>query len=217
MKEPERLNEEELRRSIRQEIQQRDREKKILQRKREEHKITVAQAERKREIYLEELKNYYKGKPGYREVIGEDGEIDYIPEEEVDESARLYDVELEDPGIGRRKQKIFIISAFFLAIMSLVVLYFILSAGTGTIQVTCNLAEARIILDANPTEYYTDTIIEEVPAGEHLITVEKAGFKIQGEMIQEIELRKGANVAVSFFLVPDLQVQSGTSSGEGNK
>lgn len=195
--------EEELRRTIRAEIEERERQRKESFRQRMAHEAAQVEAERRRQIYQEELRKFYSSRPGYREVIGEDGEVDWIPEEEASQSGMLFDEVLEDPGVARKRMKIVIGFAAFLIVAVIASLFIILYEGTGTIQVLSNIEGARVILDGVPLSHNTDALLEEIPAGEHVITVEKDGYRIEGDMVRKIELKGGQKEVVSFTLVPE--------------
>lgn len=108
----------------------------------------------------------------------------------------------DDPIRARKTQIITLFFGLFTAALVGSGLYFILHEGIGTIQVVCNVPEARVVMDAANTEYYTDAILQGIPAGEHLITVEKPGYRIEGEWIRRVELKSGEEAVLSFVLVP---------------
>ncbi len=195
-------DEEELRRSIRAEIEQRDLERRRSQRKKDARKSASEQAETKRRIYREELNKYYQNRPGYKEVIGEDGETEWIHEEEAKENSELFDQVVEDPIHARRSQKLNLIIYGIVAVLAAIFIVFLLYEGEGTILVSSNVKGASIILDAVPTDKQTDATVVEVSAGEHLITVEKEGYQIVGEAVIEVDLKKGENKLVTFILEP---------------
>ena len=92
-----------------------------------------------------------------------------------------------------------------------------MSDDRGTIQVNCNIPEVRVTLDAVVTNYYTNAVIPGVPAGRHIITLEKPGFEIVGEEIQEVTLKPGDSLVLSFYLVPvgeEQASQGGHSDGD---
>ncbi len=87
----------------------------------------------------------------------------------------------------------------------------------GTIQVNCNIPEARVILDATATDYFTDAIISGIHPGRHLLTLEKTGFKIAGDAIQEVTVKSGDTVVMSFYLTPAVEESArpdGHSAGD---
>jgi len=197
-----RSDDEDLRRSIRAEIEQRDLLRKESYQQRATRRSDNAEAERKRRIYQDELRKFYQNREGYREVIGEDGEVDWIPEEESSTSEMLLDEVLEDPAVARRRLKL---SLGFTALLVLAVVtsvYLFLHEGSGSIQVLCNVTDARIILDGTPIGHGINDLIEEVPAGEHVITIEKPGYRIEGQTVRKIELKGGGKEVVLFTLVP---------------
>jgi len=207
-------NDEELRRTIRTEIEHRDRERTRQTQKRDQARNADISAERRRQIYQEELRQYYSNRPGYREIVGEDGEPDWVPESEFQKSERLFDEALADPLNVRKRLKI-TMAAGAVAIAALAaVFFFVLAAKTGSISVSTNIPDAQIILDTVPLEHFTNSTIEEVPEGEHVVTVRKEGYAIVGEPVQKITVRGGKIVTITFILLPVLQPK-GVSQPKG--
>jgi hypothetical protein len=194
------IDEDQLRKEIRAEIEQREQE--LL--KAREHKRDTRQfdvAERKRQIYQEELRNFYKQRPGYREVVGESGEIDWVREE--DERKDLFDEVLEDPADARKRQKLFMIVGALVTITLALIIFLLLHQGEGSIQVRCNLPDAQIVLDATPLSTRPGELIEQIPAGEHVVTVTKEGYKVVGQEVIKVTLRSGENLVLNFTLEPN--------------
>ncbi len=204
------LNEEELRRAIRAEIEQRDLENRRQQQRKQARKEASEHAEAKRRIYKEELRRYYQNRPGYKEIMGEDGETEWVAEDEAKDNEILFDPVAEDPMQARKFQKYLFLVFSVVIIMAGALLIYLLGEGEGTIIVTCNVKGAAIVLDAVNTNYYTDDTVYDVPSGEHFVTVEKSGYRIVGDEVTRVDIRKGEDVRVSFIL----EVESETSSGE---
>ncbi|RJP81330.1 MAG: PEGA domain-containing protein [Candidatus Zixiibacteriota bacterium] len=195
-------DDEELRQSIRREIEERDRQRHEQNEKRESVRSANAEAEKRRRIYQEELRRYYQDKPGYREVIRDDGEVDWVPEAEVRHNAALFDEVLEDPDVARKKMRyVLLASAGVLAILAAVIFAF-LSEGSGNIQVITNVPGAQIIIDGQPRDLLTDAVIEEEPAGEHYVTVALEGYRIQGQPVRRVDLKGGKTEVLHFNLAP---------------
>jgi len=196
------LSEDELRKSIRAEIEQRDLERVKSQRRKESQRLASQQAEMKRKLYREEMERYYRDKPDYAQIIGDDGEPEWILKSEMNDADRLFDTIHDDPVKGKKAQK-FIVVGLVIAFLALAVaVYFILYEGVGKIAVTSNIEGAQIILDAAPTVYYTNHILVKISAGEHIITVDKEGYKIAGNPIVQIDLKRGTTQKVHFELEP---------------
>ncbi len=199
--ESEAQNDEELRRIIRAEIEQRDRERTRQTQRREQARNADVSAERRRQIYQEELRQYYSNRPGYREIVGEDGETDWVSESEVQKSERLFDEALADPLDVRKRLK-FTMAAGAVVIAALAaIFFFVLAAKTGSISVSTNVPDAQIILDTVLSENFTNTTID-VPEGEHVVTVQKAGYVIEGEPVQTVTIRGGKTISLTFTLLP---------------
>jgi hypothetical protein len=201
--EPKYPEEEELRRAIRAEIEQRDLERAKAKQRRELQKLASEKAELKRRIYREEMERYYADRPGYKKVIGEDGEPEWVHEDELKESEHLVEEIFEDPFEARKKQKRMLVFFLLGFIVILAGIYYLLSPGKGSIEVTSNIPGALIILDAASTHHYTNDTIPQVPAGEHYVSVEKEGYRIVGDALRIVKVKRGRNHRVSFVLEPE--------------
>jgi hypothetical protein len=196
-------NDEELRRQIRKEIEERDRLRRRQQERHDSVRSLNEEAEKRRRIYQEEIRKYYQNRPGYREIVREDGEVDWVPENEAALSERLFDEVLEDPDVAKKRMKIVLLLGAVFVLLIIAGLYSILHQPNGTIIVECNVPDAQIILDTNPLDLYTNATLAEIPAGEHVVTVVKPGFRMEGDPIQKVDLRGGKTIKLSFVLLPD--------------
>jgi hypothetical protein len=195
-------DEEELRRQIRSEIEQRDKQRQQVTKNRDSARSANLEAEKRRRIYQDELRKYYQDKAGYREIIRDDGEVDWVPEAEAQQAAELFDEVLEDPDEARSRMKWFIILGSIVVVVFIALMYFILHERTGIVQVRSNVPRAQIILDTTPLDRFTDEVIKEVPTGEHVITVALNGYKVQGSPVK-FKLKGGETEIFNFTLIPD--------------
>ncbi len=195
-------NDDELRRQIRKEIEERDRLRRRHQERHESARTLNEEAEKRRKIYQEEIRKYYQNRPGYREIVREDGEVDWVPEDEAALSERLFDEVLEDPDVAKKRMKIVLLLSAVVILLIVVGLYSILHQPNGTIIVECNVPDAQIILDTNPLDLYTNATLAEIPAGEHVVTVVKPGYRIEGDPIRKVDLGGGKSITLSFVLLP---------------
>ncbi len=209
---PEYSEEEELRRAIRAEIEQRDLERAKAQQRRELQRIANEKAELKRRLYREEMERYYANRPGYKKIIGEDGEPEWVHEDELRDSEQLLDEVFEDPLEARKKQKRMLLFFGLGFIVLLACIYYLLSPGRGSIIVTSNIPGATIILDAASTHRYTNDTIPAVPTGEHYVSVEKKGYRIVGDALIIVNVKRGRDHRVSFVLEPEPLGLSGAES-----
>lgn len=196
------VDDEELRRSIRAEIEARDRHRQQQDELKQAARSAGDHAGRRRRIYQEELRRYYQNRPGYREVIREDGEIDWIPEIEARQGEKLFDEVLEDPAEAKKRLGAILSVSALLVAAAVVIFFLFLSNRTGAIQVVANVPGAQVVLDATPLDFFTNATVKEIPAGEHVVTVQKAGYIVLGEPIQRIKLHGGRTEVLSFTLEP---------------
>jgi hypothetical protein len=201
-------SDEELRRAIRAEIEQRDRERTRQSQERAQDRNSGLSAERRRQIYQEEMRRYYAQRPGYREIVREDGESDWVPESEIQKSEALFEEALADPLDVRKRLRLSLAAGAAAVAILAAIFFFVLAAKTGSISVSANVPDAQIILDTVPLQHFTNTTIEEVPEGEHVVTVRKEGYAIVGEPVQRITVRGGKTLAMAFTLRPALLEQT---------
>lgn len=196
-------NDEELRRQIRKEIEERDKLRQRQQERHESARSVNAEAEKRRRIYQEEIRKYYQNRPGYREIVREDGEVDWVPENEAALSEQLFDEVLEDPDVAKKRMKIFLFLSAVFILLIIAGLYSILHQPNGTIIVECNVPDAQIVLDTDKLNLYANATLAEIPAGEHVVTVVKPGYRIEGDPIRKVELKGGKTITLSFVLQPE--------------
>jgi hypothetical protein len=89
----------------------------------------------------------------------------------------------------------------------------LLSEKTGSIQVISNVKGANIILDSAPAEQLTDAIFADIPVGKHVISVQKAGYKIQGDPSRTVDVKSNEREIAIFMLTPDLSDNLGSDDG----
>ncbi len=74
------------------------------------------------------------------------------------------------------------------------------SINVGLIEVNANVRDAQIILDGQRTGFATDYILQKIPFGQHIIRIEKEGYKIY-PMEQVVKLSKNNRQAKVNFTV----------------
>lgn len=77
--------------------------------------------------------------------------------------------------------------------------HFDLEPVIGDISVVSSPSNACIYLDGDDTSRFTDTILEDVPAGTHVVSLKKSGYL---DSSQSVTVVAGETVHVSFSLVP---------------
>jgi hypothetical protein len=196
----EQFDEEQLRQEIRAEIKEREEALKARQ-----DKLKVQEpdlADRKRKLYQEELRNYYQQRPDYREIIRDNGEVDWVPKDDV----TLFDDVLEDPAEAKKRQKLFILITLLFAISAGLVIFLLLNTGSGSVKVVCNIPDAKILLDAASVQQKPGEPIPQVSAGDHVISVAKEGFHLVGPQVQKFSLKNRQTLEIKFTLEPDAPV-----------
>jgi len=115
----------------------------------------------------------------------------------------------EEKAVERGKLMVLVRFALSGALLLIIlgILLFIFAEPPGKVYVISNIPGAVIVVDSYPTEFTTNALLEEVPPGEHLITVEKSGFRIIGDFFIKIQVSSNRCDTLYFFLekieVPD--------------
>jgi hypothetical protein len=74
------------------------------------------------------------------------------------------------------------------------------AAHNGLIEVTSNVQGAKIIYDNKETEYTTNYILNKIPFGRHIISLDKEGYKINPPNRQVFLNEKNQHVKINFEL-----------------
>jgi hypothetical protein len=194
--------EEKLRELIRKELDNRD---KLLGSKHEERRIRIesgGMTPDQQRIIEDEIRTFYKQKGDYRPYTNEDGDVEWLSEDEIHEREMQIPVDIEELEEGQKKIRnryILLVVLFFCA---LGLLAFSLRDKTGTIQVISNIPDCTIILDGVQTEFRTDYTLKKMSAGAHLISVTKFGYVVEGELNRRVKVQTGGNEIIVFNLKP---------------
>ncbi len=188
--------EEELRALVRRELESRDRLRGDATKDRLWADSTLSE---ERRLFIEaEIARYYSERGDYREYETEEGEKEWLTEDEIRERERQLPVDMEELETGQQKVRNRVLILCVLSFAGLVMLFLLLRDRTGGVQVLCNVPGAQIFLDGSPTEYLTDFHFTGLPAGPHLISVRKEGYLVEGSSSHRVELRPGENEVVTF-------------------
>ena len=204
------LSEEEIRALVQREIAERERVRTLEKQIQDDRDRTKEEIVRYREIIDEEKRKYYESHPEYREYINEAGELEWLTNEEIHQREQLFDSEIEELDSGKKQAKWVLFLVFGLLFCAIVLVIALLSEKTGTIQVISNVKGAHIILDSSQEEQVTDAIFMDVPVGKHVISIELPGYRIEGDLSQEINLSSKEREIVVFTLTKDISSQTGT-------
>ncbi|MBI5059035.1 hypothetical protein HZB60_04545 [candidate division KSB1 bacterium] len=153
-------------------------------------------AERRR-VIEEEIAAFYHARGVYHPYRNEDGETEWLTEEEVTERERQIPVDIEELEVGQRRIRTRVLISVGLAVVGLILLFVLLRDRTGGIQVISNVKGATVLLDGSATEYQTDAHLRHLPVGPHLISLAKAGFVADGEATVRVDLRPGSDMIVT--------------------
>jgi len=208
-KEKQQLTEEEIRALVQREIAERERLRTLEKQIQNDRDRTKEEIMRYREIIDEEKRKYYESHPEYREYINEAGELEWLTKEEIRQREQLFDSEIEELETGKKQAKWVLFLVFGLLFTAVVLVIALLSEKTGTIQVISNVKGAHIILDSSQEEQVTDAIFLDVPVGKHVISIELRGYRIEGDLSQEINLSSKEREIVVFTLTKDISSQTG--------
>ncbi|MBK6766823.1 MAG: hypothetical protein IPG71_11080 [bacterium] len=167
------------------------------------------EADRQR-IIDDEISRFYAARGNYKPFENEDGEVEWLTEQEILDRNRQIPVDVEELEEGQRhvRNRFLIIAvAAFLAVALMV---YALQQRQGSIQVLCNVDGAVIVLNGHPTEFRTDNVLRDLPVGMHVVSVAKLGYGIVGDPARSVEVKAGAQEVVAFQLEP----KTGRDSGQ---
>ena len=108
----------------------------------------------------------------------------------------------EEQTMERGKTMVLVRFAVAGALLLIIVgiLLFIFAEPPGEVYVTSNIPGAVIIIDSYPTEFTTNDMLKEISPGEHLITIERPGFRIVGDFFQKVDISSNKCDTLYFFL-----------------
>ncbi|MCB1061043.1 MAG: PEGA domain-containing protein [Calditrichaeota bacterium] len=192
--------EQRLRDLVRRELEARE-ELKSKEKSTEVKLTTIDELERKR-IIDEEIQKFYRARGDYKQIENEDGELEWITEEEADERDKQIPVDIEELEVGQRQVRNNILLISLMVFVGVVLMFLALQQRHGNIQVHSNIEGATIVLDGVPTEFKTDNVLKDLTPGTHIISVAKNGFGIVGEAARRVELKPGAEEVLVFTLAP---------------
>ncbi|MCB9357081.1 MAG: carboxypeptidase regulatory-like domain-containing protein [Calditrichaeota bacterium] len=195
----ERNEEQKLRELIRRELE--TREKLLSKDSEEESGFTLNFVERQR-IIDDEIRKYYEAKGNYRRYENEDGEFEWLSEEEIRERERQIPIDAEELEVGQRSVRNYFLMIAVLVFVGALLMYIALRQQSGSIQVLSNVPGATIILDGQATEFKTDFVLSNLSPGPHLISIVKSGYGIAGDPARRVEVRAGKEEVVAFMLEP---------------
>jgi hypothetical protein len=207
---PHPMSEEEIRELVRREIAEREKLRKLEKQVQQERDQALEDIDLHRKIIEEEKRKFYESNPDYHEYINEIGEVEWLTTEEMRAREQLFDDEIEELESGKKRAQIVLFLVFGLFLATVAVIITLLSEKTGSIQVISNIKGANIILDSAPAEQLTDAIFTDIPVGKHVISVQKAGYKIQGDQSRTVDVKSKEREIAIFTLTPDLSDNLGS-------
>jgi hypothetical protein len=159
-------------------------------------------SDERRQIIEDEIESYYLAKGGYQRVENEDGEVEWLTENELRERQGQIPVDMEELESGQRRVRNRLVLLIVLAFCAVMLLVVLMRDRTGSIQIICNVPDATIVLNGSATELHTNSRLDRVPVGPQMISVMKFGYVPDGPANARVELRAGGNEIVSLKLKP---------------
>lgn len=162
---------------------------------------TIDELERKR-IIEDEIQRFYAARGDYKQITNEDGELEWVTAQEAADRERQIPVDIEELEEGQRKVRNNILLIALLVFAGVALMIYALGQRHGTIQVLSNVEGATIILNGMPTEFRTDNILKDLAPGVHIVSVEKEGFGVVGDVARRVELKAAGEEVLVFQLEP---------------
>jgi hypothetical protein len=163
---------------------------------------TSGLSEERQRIIADEIREFHRRRGGAQEYVNEEGNVEWLTEEEIVERDKQLPVDMEELEVGQRDVRNRIVLLSVLLFAGLALMFVSLREETGSVQVICNVPRATIHLDGSPTEYLTDFTLKGLPAGAHLISVSKTGYVAYGERSARIDLSEDEQEVVVLRLEP---------------
>jgi hypothetical protein len=202
--------EEELRNLVRRELEARDRMQSERTDDLRARRESGGFSEERRGIIEEEVEAFYRQK-GYRRYESDDGEVEWLSDEELREREGQLPVDMEELTVEQRRVRNRFIFILLLAFCGAVLLFVLLRDRTGSLQIVCNVPGATVHLNGSPTEFVTDCRMEHLPVGPILISVSKYGYLSDGPSARRVNVRSGQSEVVVLKLKPQTMDSLGRS------
>ena len=202
--------EEELRNLVRRELEARDRlhsERTDDLRARRE---SGGFSEDRRRIIEEEVEAFYREK-GYRRYESEDGEVEWLSDEELRDREGQLPVDMEELTVEQRRVRNRFIFILLLAFCAVVLLFVLMRDRTGSLQIVCNVPGAAVHLNGSPSEFVTDCRMDHLPVGPLLVSVSKYGYLADGPAARRVNVSGGQTEVVVLKLKPHTMDSLGRS------
>ncbi len=199
--------EKKLREEIRKKLE--EKEKKLREAKtREEFERQKKLEERIRARIREEEEEKFYTEKGYVKYINRHGEVEWITPEEAEHRKSRKRTKKASSRKKRYKRKRLLRMALNLGLIGAGFLIFVFvykfytpksKPKFGTLQVTSNVAGARIYLDGSALNRFTPDTLEKISPGTHYLTVYREGFSVFPP-IRRVMVKPNKTTAASFRL-----------------
>lgn len=204
--------EEELRQLVRRELEARERLRSERTDDLRTRRDATGFSEARRQVIEREIEEFYREK-GYRRYENEDGEVEWLSEDEMRDRMGQLPVDMEEITVEQRRVRNRFMFILLLAFGGIVLLFVLMRDRTGSIQIVCNVPGATVSLNGSPTEFVTDCRLERLPVGPHVVSISKFGYVPDGSASRLVELKAGENEVI----ILKLKLQQTDSLGRSRK
>jgi len=149
-------------------------------------------SDQRRQIIEEEVAAFYREK-GYRRYENEDGEVEWLSDEELHERRGRLPADMEELDVEQRRVRNRFMVILLLAFCGVVLLFVLMRDRTGSLQVVCNVPGATVHINGSATEFVTDCRMDHMPAGPVLVSVSKYGYVPDGPAALSVNVHGGEN------------------------
>ena len=200
-------DEKELRQRIRQRLQEKEEQRKDHQELQQKRNEKAANEEEYRRIVQEEEESFYSDRPDLIEYMNELGEKEYCTRDELRSREGYFNYEEKVENTEWEKRKVLLKLVLFLLLVGIgaVQLYLYMQNDYGEIAVYSNVKGARILLDGTEAGEVTDAVLSDVTPGQHLLQLEKLGYRMLELGIIEVDVRKNHRSRISVEMIPAQQ------------
>lgn len=194
-------DEEELRKLIRRELETRERLRSDRSGDLRARRDALGLTEERQRIIEQEIEAFYRER-GYQSYENEDGEVEWLSEDELRDRMGQLPVDMEELETEQRRVRNRFMLIMLLAFCGIVLLFILMRDRTGSVQVLSNIPGATISLNGSPTEFVTDCMLDHLNVGPHVITISKYGYVPEGPASVTADVEAGKNVVVMLKLKP---------------
>jgi hypothetical protein len=198
-----RQQQDEYREKIRLEIAAEEKQRKTIDQERKLRFEELHHDQVRQDIQADEKRKFFESSEDYFEFVNENDETEWLTRKQIQAREGYFDYEehVDNPASGRRKVFFFGVVALIIFMVAVAFGWIYMLEDLASVDVVCNIKEARILVDGQDSGFRTNANIE-LPAGEHLIEVIKLGYQNSESQIKYVDVKRDDKLLIQFKLQP---------------